>query len=93
MISVNIIRDKSFMIINNIAFLIVKKESQKFVRVYDLNNLKYVADFYFDTGINRFSIARSTFSEGKRKYEMLYLVERNKEEIFEVFSNAKVFGI
>ena len=88
MLSVNEIRNNAFMIINNIAFMICKSESGRFLRTVDLNNLKYVADFRYDKGIKHFSPIRSTFANGKRKYEMLYSVERNTEEIVEVLRNA-----
>ena len=88
MLSANEIRNMAFMIINNIAFLKMNSNGSKYLRTVDLNNLKYVADFRFDSEIRRFSSVRSTFANGKRKYEMLYSVERNTDEIIEVLRNA-----
>lgn len=88
--NVDKIRDRAKIIVNNIAFGDTRINGTKVLRAIDINNPKYIADFSFDTSINRFIQISSTFAEGKRKYEMLYLVERNKEELLEVLMNAKV---
>ena len=89
-IAVSDIRDKAKLIVNNIAFGTAQLSGTKVLRVIDINNPKYVADFTFDRSIKGFVQVSSTFAEGKRKYEMLYLVERNKEELLEVLMYAKV---
>lgn len=82
------IRDKAFMIVNNIAMLFCKTNSSTRLRVYDINNLKYCADFIYSKDINAFNLVQSSFADGKRKYEMLYIIERNKEELIKGMQNA-----
>lgn len=82
------IRDNSIMIINNIAFMVCKSNQVTRLVVTDLNNLKYRADFVFDRSMHKFRQVKSSFSDGKRKYEMLYLTERNMNELLEAYNNA-----
>lgn len=89
-ISIDNIRKNAYMIVNNIAMLFIRKSNNITLSVVDLNNLKYVAEFKYDKPINSFSLVHSTFADGKRKYEMLYYVERNKEEILEGYNHAKI---
>lgn len=84
------IRNKSYIIINNIAFLFKSNEHNKIdIQAIDLNNLKYKALFRLIN--NSFELLSSTFSEGKRKYEMLYYMEKNKELLIEECTYAKIF--
>ena len=83
------IRDRAKIIINNIAFGVVSKGNKNVIRAIDINNTKYVADFVFDNSIKRFMQVSSSFAEGKRKYEMLYLVERNTEELLGMYRNTR----
>lgn len=77
------------MVIHNIAFITGKDSSDNnILRVIDLNNKNYVADFVYDNSIRRFNQVSSTFANGKRKYEALYLVERNTEELLEACENS-----
>lgn len=74
------IREDAFMIIGNIAFLSkLDKNGNRILVTVDLNNTDYKASFYYDESIRRYNQISSTFKEGKRKYEMLYLLERNTE--------------
>ena len=75
------------MIINNIAIGYERKENVIVMKVIDLNNTKYKAHFVLNT-MGDFELRASTFSEGKRKYEMLYYVEKNKQDLIEGYENA-----
>lgn len=86
--SVADIRKDASVIISNIAFGFVLVNGVRLLRAVDLNNISYVADFTFDKGLGHFVQVSSTFAEGKRKYEMLYLVERNTEELLGGYGNA-----
>lgn len=81
------IRQNAHLIINNIAMGYSRKENTILLKVIDLNNTKYMASFRL-TDDSIFELVASTFAEGKRKYEMLYFVERNKEELIEGYRNA-----
>lgn len=82
------IRANAVLIVSNIAFGIRKDANFKKLRAIDLNNTRYMADFIFDNQIRRFRMIESSFSDGKRKYEMLYLLERNTEELMEAYAHA-----
>lgn len=75
-----------FRIVNNIAFKFVRKENMIVLQVVDLNNLKYKANFKVVP--NDLELISSSFAEGKRKYEMLYILERNKKSLLEGAKNA-----
>lgn len=84
------LRLDAYLIINNIAMGYSIKEGEKFLDVADLNNLRYKARFRLSDEMV-FELIASTFAEGKRKYEMLYFVERNREELIEGYRDAEIF--
>ncbi len=84
----DVVRHNAIMIVSNIAFELATQNGIKVLRATDINNLKYKADFRYDSSIRRFNEVSSTFSDGKRKYEMLYILERNTEEIYEIYKDA-----
>lgn len=88
MISVNKLRDSAFMIINNIAFLTSVSGENRVLVAVDLNNRGNTATFSYNSSNGHFFVIESSFPEGKRKYEMLYFVERNTKKIAEVLLNA-----
>lgn len=73
------LREEAFMIMSNIALFADIYNGTMALSVIDLKNLKNKAKLVYRKEIQGFSILDSTFPEGKRKYEMLYLVERNKK--------------
>ena len=82
------LKDDAFRIMHNIACYKIIMNGTKVLQVRDLNNLKYHAEFFWDTSIDKFTLLQSTFANGKRKYEMLYLIERNDDIIWEELNNA-----
>lgn len=81
--SVSKIEAVSFMTINNIAFLagLGKSHGNRILIAIDLSNRNYIANFYYDSSIKKFNEISSSFKEGKRKNEMLFEIEKNKEII------------
>lgn len=72
----------------NIAFYKVQKGDIILLYTVDLNNKKHIARFKYERSKQKFIMVSSTFPESERKYDMLFLLERNLEEIREVFLNA-----
>ena len=84
------LRKQAYMIINNIAFMFKKNEHNTLFRqVVDVDNVEYKAKFRLVN--DDFELVSSTFSESKRKYEMLYYIEKNKELLLEECKDAQVF--
>ena len=63
----------AYMIVDDIAFYAI-----------DLRNTRSVGQLVLNPVNNKFSLVNSTFPDGKRKYEMLYYQERNRERLMEV---------
>ena len=69
----------AYMIVDNIAFYYVPKSKPMAFNVVDLRYPKYKCRLLFNKVNNKFSEKDSTFKDGKRKYQMLYYQERNRE--------------
>lgn len=75
--------DEAFMIVDDVACYAIERNGQRILRVIDLKYRKYVAEFYWDNKFGSFNVIKSTFTEGKRKYQMLYYIERNSKSIYD----------
>lgn len=86
--SVEELRDKAFMIMSDIALFSKKTSNALMLVAIDLKNPKNRAELIYREDIKGFSIVDSTFPENKRKYEMLYLIERNKSQVYRGLTNG-----
>lgn len=75
--------DKAYMIVDCVAFYIYSNDE---ISIIDLNNLKNKAIIKVVDGGN-FRLMNCSFKD-KRKYEMLYYMEVNKEILIEGCLNA-----
>lgn len=73
---------------NNIVFYKEKRKEYFVLCAVDLSNPSYSSRFRYDKSKQIFVKVSTSFPEGKRKYDMLYILQRNLEEIREVFLNA-----
>lgn len=81
------IRIQAHMIINNIAFSFKKTHyDTRVMQVIDIDNKDYRANFRLMN--DEFELISSTFADDKRKYEMLYYIEKNKELLLEGYKDA-----
>ena len=69
----------AYTIIDDIAFYYVTKSKPMAFNVVDLRYPKYKCRLLFNKVNNKFSEKDSTFKDGKRRYQMLYYQERNRE--------------
>lgn len=69
----------AYMIVDNIAFYYVPKSKPMAFNVVDLRYPKYKCRLLLNKVNNKFSCKDSTFTDGKRRYQMLYYQERNRE--------------
>lgn len=81
----------AYMIVDDIAFYKMPNTRRLSYKVVDLRNTKNVGQLVLNPVNNKFSLINSTFPNGKRKYEMLYYQERNREQLMGVQCNAEVF--
>ena len=85
---VGLLMERAFLILNGLAFDIVLYNSTKLLRVVDLQSTEHRANFYYNGNVGYFSVVDSTFPDSKRKYEMLFLVERNTPMLREALERA-----
>ena len=86
-INKNKIEEEAVLVIDDIAFLqegMYKDIIGKYcdVKAIDLRNIKYQAQLRIYVKNNKsleLIIINSTFTKGKRKYQMLYFAEKNKK--------------
>ena len=79
----------AFMILSDIAFLTYQNDQKrKFLFVVDLRNLVFRALFVYNPTNKNFDIYASSFKDEKRKYEMLYILERNNTVVTEAFNRG-----
>lgn len=57
--------------------------------VVDLRYPKYKCRLLFNKANNKFSEKDSTFKDGKRRYQMLYYQERNREILLDAAEHYK----
>lgn len=69
----------AYMTVNWIAFFYLPDAAKLSFKVVDLKNPKRTGLLVLNVTCNKFTLANSTFPEGRRKYEMLYYQERNRE--------------
>ena len=81
----------AYMIVDDIAFYKMPNTKRLSYKVVDLRNTKNVGQLVLNPVNNKFSLINSTFPNGKRKYEMLYYQERNREQLMGVQCHAQVF--
>ena len=77
-----LIHDGSFKIMRHFACYKIVRNNDMLLKVRDVDNPKSWAEFTWNSEELRFEVWKSTFRENKSKYEMLYLVERNRMDIF-----------
>ena len=71
----------AYMIVDDIAFYKEQHTGRLSYRVVDLRDTKNVGTLALNPEDNRFILVNSTFPEDKRKYQMLYYQERNRERM------------
>mgnify|MGYP007089577542 FL=1 len=69
------------LIVDGIAFYKEQHTGRLSYRVVDLRDTKNVGTLALNPEDNRFILVNSTFPEDKRKYQMLYYQERNRERL------------
>ena len=79
----------AYMIVDNIAFYYVPKSKPMAFNVVDLRYPKYKCRLLFNKVNNKFSEKDSTFKDGKRRYQMLYYQERNREILLNAAEHYK----
>jgi hypothetical protein len=69
---------RAFVVLSGLAFMVYDGENKKrFLFVADLNNPNVRALFVYNRTNKNFDLYTSNYSDENRKYEMLYILERN----------------
>jgi len=75
----------SFLLLDDIAYIVWNHDQRKLLYAVDLRNNEHCAAFIFNPTNMNFDLYINTFPDGKRKFEMLYILERNNNEIVKVW--------
>lgn len=77
------------LIVDDIAFYKVQRTGRPSYRVVDLRDTKSIGTLVLNPEGNRFILVNSTFPDGKRRYQMLYYQERNRELLLNAAEHYK----
>ena len=66
---------------NGLAFGVAKYNGYNALRVIDIEHQDQVANFMWSIYNKKFTLMTSTFKDKKKKYLMLYIVEKNTEDL------------
>lgn len=77
------------LIVDDVAFYKVQHTGRLSYRVVDLRDTKSIGTLVLNPEGNKFILVNSTFPDDKRKYQMLYYQERNREILLDAAEHYK----
>jgi hypothetical protein len=80
--------DAAFLSLNDLSYLVWEHEKTKYLCATDLRNTQYRALFTYNSENRNFDLYVNRFADRARKYEMLYILERNNAQAIKYWSRT-----
>jgi hypothetical protein len=83
--------DAAFLSLNDLAYLVWEHDGTKYLYATDLRDTRFWALFTYNSEYLNFDLHTNLFTDRARKYEMLYILERNNAQAVKYW-RANVIG-